>query len=299
MLKSFIRYFLFPTTLLLGTGVMLYGIERKLSLEVLALIIVVASASIVYLSERLLPYRKNWNISQQDVNNDVISLFVILTLLEPVVKISTVWISSIILMAIGNSISMELFPADWALIYQLVIFSVVAEFGRYWMHRWSHNNKYLWRFHVVHHCPSRLYQFNGYRIHPLNYLWNYFLGQFPLVLLGASQEVILLYFVFSSIIAAFQHANIDSKSGFLNWIFSTNELHRWHHTTDQSIGHKNHGSVLIIWDIVFGSYFSDKTALTKNKVLNTVGIHSPKYYPSNNYIKQLMAPFCWRSCTSK
>ena len=111
--------------------------------------------------------------------------------------------------------------------------------------------------------------------------------------------MVMLYFALSSIIAAFQHANIDSKNGVLNWVFSTNELHRWHHTTDDRVGYKNHGSVLILWDQLFGTYYSDKTAASDATNIDNVGLSSPKLYPANAYFRQVIAPFCWQRCVNR
>ncbi len=291
-MKDFIRFGLFPLTLFGGLSLMLMARYMGVSMELTALLVAVATMAIVYGAERSLPFRPDWNRGDGDVATDMLSLAVILALLEPLIKLLSLWIGARILLLVGDQNPVDVFPSHWPLLMQLFLFAAAAEFGRYWMHRLSHTNAWLWRFHAQHHSPERLYQFNGYRIHPLNYAWNYFFGQFPLLLLGATSEVVWLYFTLSAIVAAFQHANIDSRNGPLNWIFSTNELHRWHHSTDSRIGYKNHGSVLIIWDLVFGSYYSGKTAK-----LDKVGIVSPRHYPRNNYFKQLLAPFCWQRCT--
>ena len=291
--KTFISSLLFPLTLTLGTSAMIIGAEAAINPETIAMIIAVTTIIIVHTAERLHPFRKEWNKNKGDVKADLTSLAVILAALEPLMKLVTTWATSVALIIVGSTYSLSIFPTEWPVLAQLAIFAVFAEFGRYWIHRASHTRHHLWRVHASHHSADRLYQFNGYRIHPINHLWNYFLGQFPLVLLGASEEIIMLYFVFSSITAAFQHSNIDSKNGLLNYIFSTNELHRWHHTTDKTVGHKNFGSVIIVWDIIFGSYYSGK-----DNVLDKVGLMSPKNYPINNFWLQMVAPFCWNRCVT-
>ena len=291
LLKTLLQYLLFPAVLMLSTGVMILGINHSASIEGLALLVASSTILIVHLAERVVPFREEWNRNLGDVKADLTSLAIILTLLNPLTKLSSTWLVSLLLLTFGDRQWLTLFPNDWPLLSQLALFAVIAEFGRYWIHRWSHVQKHLWHVHASHHCSERLYQFNGYRIHPINYLWNFFLGQFPLIALGANQEVILLYFVFSSVVAAFQHANINSKNGFLNLIISTNELHRWHHTTDATVGNKNFGSALILWDMVFGSYYDGK-----NRILDKVGLISPGNYPINHFLKQIAAPFCWQRC---
>jgi len=294
MLNNFIRKGLFPTWLSLGLLGALLGIEFGWPIEFLVMSIAILTVAVVHISERRVPFKERWNKGVGDTQADFISLAVVLGALEPLSKLLTAWLLSMLLASLAYMSEWRVFPSDWPLLAQLLIFALGTEFGRYWIHRFSHRNEYLWRFHASHHSAERLYQFNGYRIHPVNYLWNYVLGQLPLILLGASEDVVMLYFVLSSIVAAFQHANIESQNGMLNWIFSTNELHRWHHTTDRRIGDKNHGSVLIVWDLVFGSYFLP----AKNQKLGDVGLSSPMAYPVTNYFRQLVVPFCWRKCVT-
>ena len=292
----FIRHLLFP--IMLGTGLilMINGISKGYNLELTTMMIASVVVVIVLLAERAVPFKPEWNKSRDDVFTDLSSLAVILVILEPLAKLVSTWLITILLVWLGQHSSVDIFPNHWPIMMQLALFAITAEFGRYWMHRFSHTNSVLWRFHASHHSSNKLYQFNGYRIHPFNHLWNYFLGQFPLILLGAGSDVVMVYFVFSSIVAAFQHANIDSRNGPLNYIFSTNELHRWHHTTERSVGLKNHGSVLILWDLLFGTYHSGKDKNGRRETLEKVGIYSPKRYPINSYLKQLVVPFCWKRC---
>ena len=59
----------------------------------------------------------------------------------------------------------------------------------------------------------------------------FFLDSLPFVLLGVMPEVIGTYFVFYAINGFFQHCNIDLKFGWMSRVFSTAELHRWHHAS--------------------------------------------------------------------
>lgn len=289
--KSYLKTLLFPTVMVLSIATMLRAINLSLNVELISMLIAVVIIAVVHISERIVPFREEWNKSRGDFGSDLLSLTLILAVLEPLIKIITLGALSYFLVFVSNKSVFSLFPSELPLLAQLVVFAIFTELGRYWIHRWSHLHEGLWHIHASHHSAERLYQFNGYRTHPFNYLWNYLLGQFPLVLMGAGQDVIMLYFVFSAVAAAFQHANINSNNGLLNYIFSTNELHRWHHSTQHEEGNSNYGSVLIVWDLVFGTYYSGKL-----NTLNEVGLASPKNYPINNYLKQLVVPFCWQKC---
>ena len=55
----------------------------------------------------------------------------------------------------------------------------------------------------------------------------------------------------------FSHCGADLKFNICNKIFSTNQVHRWHHVKYfDGIGY-NFGVVLSIWDQLFGTYFID------------------------------------------
>lgn len=298
-MKTIIRYLLFPGVLSVALSVSLLSIHADWHPEIIVTLLVLSAMFVVHLGERIAPYRADWNLARGDVKTDLTSLAVIVLVLDPLIKVGVPLLLSILLISFGESAVWHVFPNQWPLLGQLAVFALGAEFGRYWIHRFSHSNHYLWRVHALHHSAERLYLLNGYRIHPFNFFWNYFFGQLPLILLGAGEQVVMLYFALSSIIAAFQHANIDSKNGVLNWVFSTNELHRWHHTTDDRVGYKNHGSVLILWDQLFGTYYSDKTAASDATNIDNVGLSSPKLYPANAYFRQVIAPFCWQRCVNR
>lgn len=111
-----------------------------------------------------------------------------------------------------------------------------------------------WLLHALHHGSERLYALNNFRFHPLNYVLNFALGVFPLMLLGVPSKVLLGYLALSQPVLMLQHANLDLRSGWLNYVFSTNELHRWHHSAARDEANSNYGNALILWDLVFGTF---------------------------------------------
>jgi sterol desaturase/sphingolipid hydroxylase (fatty acid hydroxylase superfamily) len=109
----------------------------------------------------------------------------------------------------------------------------------------------VWRFHAVHHSLPRLYWLNAGYFHPVDAVLNYALEVIPLILLGAPRQLLALYAVLTAVNGMLKHSNIDLRTGALSWIFSTPELHRWHHSPDPAEGNTNYGSNLVVWDVVF------------------------------------------------
>ena len=44
------------------------------------------------------------------------------------------------------------------------------------------------------------------------------------------------------------------RFGWLNFVFNTPGLHRWHHSMDLREGNKNYGENLVCWDLLFGTF---------------------------------------------
>jgi sterol desaturase/sphingolipid hydroxylase (fatty acid hydroxylase superfamily) len=161
---------------------------------------------------------------------------------------------------------------------------VVADFFRYWLHRGMHQFSALWRLHAVHHSPDVLYALNVGRFHPLEKSIQFFADALPFVVIGVSQEVISVYFIFYAINGFYQHSNAYVRLGFFNYIIAGPELHRWHHAKDVATSNHNFGNNLIIWDWMFGTRH-----LPRGGHVGELGIGNPTY--PRDFIKQTLAPF--------
>jgi ornithine lipid hydroxylase len=291
-MKHLLQITFFPLVLSSGLAAMLFAINAGMNLETSAMLISVAAIAIIAAGERLMPHDAEWNRHQKDVGADLTSLAAIVAVLQPLMRLFTPIATVAILRLIGKPDGLGWFPSDWPLWLQLPLFAVGVEFGKYWMHRWGHENAYLWRFHSSHHSPKRIYWLNGFLLHPVNFLYAHFAGVFLLLLTGAGIEVLLLHTVFEAIGASFQHANIKLRHGFLSYIFSTNEVHFWHHSTKREEANTNYGALLIVWDHVFRTYYRP----TDRKQPAKLGIGYLPNYPVGRYWKQLVSPFCWKRC---
>ena len=78
-----------------------------------------------------------------------------------------------------------------------------------------------------------------------------------LLLLGAPRDVLLLVSAITAIIGMLTHCNIEMRCGPLNYVFNTPCLHRWHHSRVLEEGNRNYGENLVIFDILFGTYFNE------------------------------------------
>ena len=200
----------------------------------------------------------------------------------------------LLVITVYKLLGVEFYESLMPFFFQVITVTLLIEFGKYWSHRLHHLQPSLWWLHAMHHSSERLYFLNNLRFHPLNYFLNSIIGLAPAMLIGFSPNAILSYLVLTQPLVLIQHANIDFKSGRANYIFSTNEAHRWHHSTMSSEANSNFGNALLIWDHIFGT-FRAPDGFSKEK---RVGLFfSNTNYPAKSgYWLQIKSMFNPRCC---
>ncbi len=174
---------------------------------------------------------------------------------------------------------------------ELVILFLVYEFFQYWYHRLSHEGRgsiglWLWRNHVAHHLPDRVYLLMHPVAHPLNLLISIALLQFPLIVLGAKPETVFLFNALIGLQGLLSHFNVNVKAGWLNYFLVGTELHRFHHSANLEEA-KNYGVFTPFWDLIFGTF-----AYSPYQLPVRLGVVDPENYPNSMDIGKVLAlPF--------
>jgi len=253
------------------------------SLHVSTYIPVVLGAFAIALLERTCPYRKEWLPNRLDVASDVTFMVMVQVILP---KLLSFFVAIKLLEYLrANGITLRgYWPHDSTPFFQALLMVLTADFLRYWLHRASHEWYLLWRLHAVHHSPHKLYWVNVGRFHPMDKALQFLFDSLPFIILGISKEVLGIYFVFYSINGFFQHCNINLRLGFLNYIISGPELHRWHHSFVIREANRNYGNNLIIWDLLFGTWF-----LPRAREIERLGLKNREY--PLDFVTQLRTPF--------
>lgn len=276
VLKRVLQHVLFPVTIIAGLFVGFSVAESGASLEsiaTLALIPVVIGAFVAPL-ERLLPYSRNWLEGGNDTTVDLM-MFVSGAFWNGFAK----YLISVFLL-VGLVEAMEayghgLWPTELPGVVQVFLFILIKDFFRYWLHRALHEVPFLWRFHAAHHSVKRLYWLNGIRSHPVEVVGQAILFAVPYALLQPPAEIIMVAILMQLTIGIFQHANIDLKLGFWEYIFSIGDNHRYHHYPDKGVGDSNYGGEYIIFDILFGTFHKVKGERPHDRI----GIGTAPNYP--------------------
>lgn len=176
-----------------------------------------------------------------------------------------------------------LWPSSLPMVVQVALALMIAEFGLYWAHRSAHLVPKLWRFHAIHHSVRKLWFVNTGRFHIVDSLYKIALGIMPLLILGAPMVMLKWVACVTAFVGLLTHCNVEMRCGVLSWIFNTPILHRWHHSKDLREGNKNFSENLMLWDIVFGTYFNEK-----RRPPAEIGIHE---YMPRSFRHQLIWPF--------
>ncbi len=143
--------------------------------------------------------------------------------------------------------------SGWSFGAQLALFAITHDFYIYWFHRAQHRFGLLWRLHEAHHSAKEVDWIAGSRSHALEIVINQTIEVSAMVMLGASTDVMLCKGALSIVWGMWIHANIDVRSGWLQWFINGPEMHRWHHALDYAPPGRNFGTKLAIWDYLFGT----------------------------------------------
>jgi len=243
--------------------------------------------------ERLAPFEPRWRRPNGDAATDATSAVVLIGLIDPLLK-AGMPIAALALLAPWGSQDAGWLLSTSPFALQVLTAVLWIEFAKYWSHRAHHHFAGLWWLHALHHGSERLYWLNNFRFHPLNHLVNTAVSLLPLLMLGSPKEVLLGAVALTQPVLMLQHLNADIRSGWLNWIFSTNELHRWHHSNRPDEANRNFGSATVLWDHVFGTYRSADPGVRPTRI-GLFGNGSG--YPAHTtYWQQLLSVFTPACC---
>ena len=145
-------------------------------------------------------------------------------------------------------------PMETVWAWAILLFA--DDFAYYWFHRFSHEVRFFWNFHVVHHSSNqynlsvavRQSWFSGIA-HWVFYLPVAFLG-FPLWAFVTMHGLNLIY-------QFWIHTNLIGKLGFIEKVLNTPSHHRVHHGVNNQYLDKNYAGIFIFWDKLFGTFIEE------------------------------------------
>lgn len=143
------------------------------------------------------------------------------------------------------------FPADawwsWALLF------FVDDFAYYWFHRISHECRFFWNFHVVHHSSEQYNLSVAVRQSWFSGMahWVFYA---PVMLLGFAPWMFATMHGLNLIYQFWIHTKVVKSLGPLEHVLNTPAHHRVHHGVNEAYLDTNYAGVLIVWDRMFGTF---------------------------------------------
>ena len=127
------------------------------------------------------------------------------------------------------------------------------DFIYYWNHRLAHESRWLWAVHVVHHSSQR-YNLSTALRQPVAEGFTMAVPYGLLALLGIPVRYIEDARAINLIYQFWIHTEAVRSIGWLEKVLNTPSHHRAHHGSQRQYLDINHGSILILWDKLFGTF---------------------------------------------
>jgi sterol desaturase/sphingolipid hydroxylase (fatty acid hydroxylase superfamily) len=141
----------------------------------------------------------------------------------------------------------------------LLLLFLGTELTYYWIHRASHEVRWLWASHMVHHTPEHIHLASAFRLGATELFSGGWLFHLPLYWLGFNPLAVSGMLTVNLFYQFWLHTDLIGRLGPLEWIFNTPSHHRVHHASNPKYLDKNMGMFLIIWDKMFGTFQPELT----------------------------------------
>jgi sterol desaturase/sphingolipid hydroxylase (fatty acid hydroxylase superfamily) len=186
-----------------------------------------------------------------------------------------------------NLLPWRMYGYWWTFLPCYIIFDLCS----YWAHRISHQQRFWWATHIVHHSSEYYNLTVSFR---LSWVQNLKLIFFlPVALMGFHPVV---FFTVNQVAVLFQfwvHTEyIRRLHPAIEYVFATPSNHRVHHGSQEKYINKNYGATFIIWDRLFGTFQPEeeqvKYGITTNieQKSNPIYINFHEYYDMWNDVKK-------------
>ena len=160
------------------------------------------------------------------------------------------------------------------------------EFCYYWFHRASHEIRWFWATHAVHHSPEHMNFSAAYRLGWTGYFTGVPLFFAPLILIGYHPTYVFGMLGLNLLYQFWLHTELIPRLPVLELVLNSPSLHRVHHATNPKYLDTNYGGVLIIFDRMFGTYVAeDAHEPCRYGLVTQVGSNNPFKIAFHEWIK--------------
>mgnify|MGYP000176179642 FL=1 len=147
-------------------------------------------------------------------------------------------------------------PSFWIQILQFIIAMVVMDTWQYFVHRYMHMNKFLYRqIHSQHHRLVVPYAIGALYNHPIEgLLLDTVGGAFSFLLSGMTPRTSVFFFSFAVIKTVDDHCGLQLPGNPFHWLFRNNTAYHDVHHQLHGIKYNFSQPFFIVWDKILGTY---------------------------------------------
>lgn len=184
-----------------------------------------------------------------------------------------------LVVAVYNMLPWRMYLNWWMFIPCYIIF----DFCSYWAHRISHQQRFWWATHVVHHSSEHYNLTVSFRLSWVQNLKIIFF--LPVALIGFHP---IVFFVVNQIAVLFQfwvHTEyIRRLHPAIEYIFATPSNHRVHHGSQEKYINKNYGATFVLWDRMFGTFQEEEEQVVYGLTHKLEDKSNPLYINFHEYM---------------
>ncbi|PQA86891.1 sterol desaturase family protein [Hyphococcus luteus] len=164
-------------------------------------------------------------------------------------------------------------PNTW---WAVLLCLVLDDFRYYWFHRISHERRWFWASHVIHHSSQHYNLTTALRQTWTGNILASILFKTPLVFIGFHPAMVAFVGAISLLYQFWIHTELIDRMGPFEWIFNTPSHHRVHHATNPRYLDANYAGILIIWDRMFGTFIpEERSEKPRYGIVKNLGTFNP------------------------
>lgn len=152
----------------------------------------------------------------------------------------------------------RLFTIDMTAWWSIPALFVGTEFTYYWFHRMSHEVRWLWATHAVHHSVEEMNILASYRLGWTGFLSMGFVFHLPLMWLGFTPLAVATTLAINLFYQSWLHTVLIGRLPLVEGWLNTPSAHRVHHARNADYLDRNHGGVTLVFDRLFGTYVAER-----------------------------------------
>lgn len=265
--RPLLTYGTYPVLAFVTATALWAAVRWNLDRDAVIGLLTAVTIAAVFAVERMNPLQDRWSMTKASLlGRDL--LFIGLAVV--VEQLATAGVSLIAASAMPRNGFGPL--ARTPLLAQAVFALVALDLLWYGYHRAAHTVSRLWRVHGLHHAPSQLYVLMHQVFHPFDLLVSRFvISLIVFKATGITPDAAFIAIAVLGLQQTVSHVNSDLRVGKLNYVLIGTETHRYHHA---ALERGNYGSVVAIWDIVFGTFLYDP-----HRIPDAFGLEDPASFP--------------------